>query len=269
MKIENRLSPSDFSVLADAFKDGEADFIELLPSIDFGFVKVLPLVVSRSDNGNVLSTRMFFADPIGNTVCVKTGTEELGIWKSSKKIELDLKRPLSNSEELGKDITHGLLLVEKVVNYACMIHDKSNYDSIVVDSKSISKQIENRKKEKERESRHEKLEPFEIVHAEVGYDLRIQSDDLVPIFWEYDKYDLYGGKKTYYMLPRKFAAALLKCDKSALVPEEQFSKAGKEVLDELVKRKHLKKTQIAGKTYYFDLAPGTRTYLIKALRTNT
>jgi hypothetical protein len=80
---------------------------------------------------------------------------------------------------------------------------------------------------------------------------------------------LYGGKKTYCMLPKNFAAALLKCDKSALVPEEQFSKAGKKVLDELVKRKYLKKTQIAEKTYYFDLAPGTRTYLIKALRTNT
>jgi len=268
MKIENRLSPSDFSALANAFSDGDADSIELLPRIDLGFVKVLPLVISRSGNGHVLSTRMFFADPIGNTVCMKTGTEELGIWKSSKKIELDLKKPLSNSEELGKDITYGLLLVEKVVNYACMIHDESNYDSIVVDSKSINKQIEKRKKEKERESRHEKLEPLEIVHAEAGYDLRIQSNDLVPIFWEYDKYDLYSGKKTYLMLPRNFAAALLKCDKSALIPEEQFSKAGKKVLDELVKRKYLKKTQIAGKTYYFDLDPSTRTYLIKALRTN-
>jgi hypothetical protein len=160
MKIENRLSPADFSVLADAFRDGDADFIELLPSIDFGFVRVLPLVVSRSDNGHVLSTRMFFADPIGNTVCVKTGTEELGIWKSSKKIELDLKKPLSNSEELGKDIAYGLLLVEKVVNYACMIHDENNYDSIVVDSKSINKQIENRKKENQDTKNSNPLKSF-------------------------------------------------------------------------------------------------------------
>ena len=266
MKIENKLSSSDFADLADAFRDGDADFIELLPSIDFGFVKVLPLVVSRAGNGYILSTRMFFADPIGNTVCVNTGIEELGIWTSSKKMEFDLKKPLDNCEELGKDITYGLLLVEKVVNYACMIRDEDKYDSYVVDSKLISKQIDKRKKDKERESRHEKLEPFEIVHAEAGYDLGIQSDDLVPIFWEYDKYDLYGGKKTYCMLPRNFAAALLKCDKSALIPEEQFSNAGKKVLYELVKRKHLKRTQIAGKIYYFDLDSGTKTYLINALR---
>lgn len=70
------------------------------------------------------------------------------------------------------------------------------------------------------------------------------------------------------MLPRSFAAALFKCDRFALVPEEQFSKAGKKVLEEFVKRKHLKRTQIAGKIYYFDLDPGTRTYLINALRKN-
>jgi hypothetical protein len=267
MKIENKLGPSDFSVLADAFRDGEADHIELLPTLDFGFVKILPLTVSRAENGYIMSTRMFFADPIGNTVFVNTGTEEQGVWKSSKKIELDLKKPFSSSEELGKDITYGLLLVEKVVNYACMMREENISDSYVVDLKSIDKQIEKKKKEKERESRHERLEPFAIIHADAGYDLRIQTGDLVPIYWEYDKYDLYGGKKAYCMLPKDFATALLRCDPSSLIPEEQFSKAGKKVLDELVKRKYLKRRKIAGNTYYFDLNPQTRTYLIKALRT--
>jgi len=268
MKVDNKLTRSDFADLADAFRDGDADFVELLPTIDFGFVKVLPLVVSRAGNGYALSTRVFLADPIGKAVCVHTGIEEFGIWTSSKKMEFDLKKPLDNGEELGKDIAYGLLLVEKVVNYACMVRGEDKYESYLIDSKLISKQIEKKKKEKERESRHEKLEPFEIVHAEVGHDLRVQSDDLVPMFWEYDKYDLYGGKRTYCMLPKNFAAALLKCDKSALIPEEQFSKAGKKVLDELVKRRHLKKTQIAGKFYYFGLELGTRTYLINALRKN-
>jgi hypothetical protein len=267
MKIENKLGPSDFSVLADAFRDGGTDRVELLPDLDFGFVKISPLTVSRCGTGYILSTRMFFADPIGNTAFVKTGTEEYGIWKSSKKIELDLKKPVVSSEELGKDILYGLRLVERIVNYACVISDQDIYDSYIVDSKLIDMQIEKRKKQKERESRQEKLEPFEIVHAEIGYDLQIQSKDLVPLFWEYDKYDLFGGKKTYCMLPRDFASALLKCDKNALISEEQFTKDEKKVLDELVKRKHLKSRQFVGKIYYFDLDPQTRTYLIKALRT--
>jgi hypothetical protein len=265
MKIENKLSQSDFADLADVFRDESVDLVELLPTIDFGFVKVLPLVVSRSDNGYTISTRMFFADPIGNTVCVNIGIEEFGIWKRSKKIELDLRKPLTSSEELGKDITYGLLLVDKVVNYACMIRDEDRYDCYVVDSKLISKQIEKKTREKEREARHEKLEPFAIIHTNAGYDLGIQSKDLIQIFWEYDKYDLYGEKKAYCVLPRSFATTLLKCDKSVLVPEEQFSKAGKKVLDELVKRKYLRTRQIAGKTYYFDLNSQTRTYLIKTL----
>lgn len=91
-----------------------------------------------------------------------------------------------------------------------MMEDR--YESYVVDSKLIDKLIEKREKEKERESRHEKLEPFAIMHAEVGHDLGIQSDELVPIYWEYDKYDLFGGKKAYCMLPRSFVTTLLRCD---------------------------------------------------------
>lgn len=269
MKIENKLHGSDFADLADALRDASVDFIELLPTIDFGFVKVLPLVVSRCGNGYIISTCMFFVDPIGNTVCVNTGIKEFGIWKRSKKIELNLRKPLTSNEELGNDINYGLLLVDKVVNYACMLHDEDRYESYVVDSKLISKQIEKKAKEKERQSRHEKLEPFAIIHADAGYDLRIQSNNLVPIYWEYDKYDLYGAKKAYCALTKDFATTLLKCDPSALIPEDQFSKAGKKVLDELVKRKHLKNKQIAGKIYYFDLDPHTRRYLIKALRAST
>ena len=106
---------------------------------------------------------------------------------------------------------------------------------------------------------------FAIVHANTGVDLRIQYE-LIPLFWETDKWDLYGQKKAYCLLPRDFVRTLLKCDPSALIPEEQFSKEGKKVLDYLIQRKFLKKREIRGKTYYFDLARDTRTYLIKALR---
>jgi hypothetical protein len=154
MKIENKLGPSDFSAVTDAFRDGEADSIELLPAIDYGFVRILPLIVSRYESGYIVSTRMFFEDPIGNTVFVNTGTEERGIWKRSKEIELEFKKPLSASEELGKDIAYGLLLVEKIVNYACAIRDKNRFDSYVVDSKLIDKQIEKEKKKENRDTKN-------------------------------------------------------------------------------------------------------------------
>jgi hypothetical protein len=266
MKIDDKLGPSDFSLLADAFGDEEIDSIELLPTIDLGFVRILPLTISRCGNGYSISTRMFFADPIGNTVFVNTNTEEHGIWKRGKKIELDLKKPLRTGEELGKDIAYGLMVVERVVNYAYEVRGLHNYDSYVVDAKLIEEQIERKKKIREMESRHEKLEPFKIVHAESAHDLSILSKDLVPFFWEYDKFDLFGGKGMYCMFPRNFAAALLKCDKSALIPEEQFGKYGKEFLDELVRRKHLKRREFAGKPCYFDLNEQTRRYLVKALR---
>jgi hypothetical protein len=267
MKIENKLGPSDFSFLAEAFRGGEADSVELLPTLDFGFVKILPLTVSGVETEYAVSTCMFFADPIGYTLFVDTGTEEHGIWKRSKKIELDLKRPFSTSEELGKDIAYGLMLVEKAVNYSCLRRGEIIDNCYVVDSKSIDRQIEKKKKEKQRESRREKLKPFEIVHAETGYELCIQPD-LVPIFWKRDKYDLHGVKNTYCMLPRNFVKTLLNCDKSAPAPEELFNEAERMVLSKLLEQKRLKRERIAGKPHYFDLDHQTRMYLIKVLRTS-
>lgn len=181
MKIENKLNSSDFADLADAFRDGDADFIELLPSIDFGFVKVLPLVVSRADNDYILSTRMFFADPIGNTVCVKTGIEEFGIWTSSKKMEFDLRKPLDNGEELGKVITYGLLLVEKVVNYACTVRDEDKFDSYVVDSKLITRQIEKRKKENRDTKNSNPLKSFMLKWGRSADSIRRSCPDILGI----------------------------------------------------------------------------------------
>jgi len=267
LRVENKLQDQDFAKLMDVFSDGSVDSIELLPEIDFGFVKVLPLVISRSEEGYAISTRIFFIDPVGNTVLAIRKIEERGICKSSKKIEFDLKKSSTNCEELGKDIAYGLSLVEETVNYACLYHGEYRFGRFVVDSKEIAKQIEKKEKEKERELRHEKMEPFAMVHADSGGDLRIQSDDLVPLYWEYDKLDLYGGKKAYCMLPRSFVMTLLKCDQSAMIPEEQFDKAGRKVLDELERKGSLKREEIAGKSYYFDLDQNTRTYLTKPLRT--
>jgi hypothetical protein len=269
MRIENKLSTSDFAKLVDSFRNGSLDSIELLPKIDFGFVRVSPLVVSGSDKECAMTANILFDDPIGNTVCFNAGIRELGITKSSKRIELNLRKPLTDGADLGACISYGLSLVEKVVNYACEIQVESRFDDFLVDSKLINGWIAKGKKEKERELRHEKLEPFGIVHADSGVDLSIESNDLIPFYEEYDRWDLYGGKKAYRLLPRSFAAKLLKCDQSALIPEEQFSEIERGFLDELVKRQYLKSHKVAGKVHYFGLGEKTRLYLIKALRTDT
>lgn len=77
---------------------------------------------------------------------------------------------------------------------------------------------------------------------------------------------MYGGKKAYRLLPRSFALKLLKCEDSALIPEEQFDDMEKKTLDDLVKKKYVKTRRIAGKAYYFGLDEKTRIYLIKAFR---
>jgi hypothetical protein len=265
-RIENRLNRQDFVKLADSLRDKSVDSVELLPSIDYGFLKVSSLVVSRDNKGYSITSRMLFNDPIGNTVCVHMGIEELGLRKSPKKIELDLRKPLVCDNEIAKDIAYSLSLIEGVVNYACMIRDEQRFDVFIVESKLIARQIGRSKIGKERNLRREKIEPFAIVHADSGIDLRIQSDDLIPLYEEYDRWDLYGGKKAYRLLPRSFALKLLKCDDSALIPEEQFDDMERKTLDDLVKKKYIKSRRIAGKTHYFGLDKKTRIYLIKALR---
>jgi hypothetical protein len=85
------------------------------------------------------------------------------------------------------------------------------------------------------------------------------------LYEEYDRWDLYGGKKVYRLLPRNFVAKLLKCQKDTLIPEDEFSDREKEVLNYLAKRRQIRRRKIAGRTCYFDLEDKTRTYLIKAL----
>jgi hypothetical protein len=130
LRVENKLHDTDLAKLIEVFSDGSVDPVELLPAIDYGFVKVLSLVISRFDKGYVISTRMSFEDPVGNTVFVNAGIEEIGIWKSSRRIELCLRKTLVSCEELGKDVAYGLLLVEKTVNYVCMFHSEARFEEL-------------------------------------------------------------------------------------------------------------------------------------------
>jgi hypothetical protein len=121
---------------------------------------------------------------------------------------------------------------------------------------------ENKNKEKLK-SRKEAVEAFAIVHAENGSELC--TEHLVPIYEEYDKRNLPGKEKAFRMLPRKFAAKLLKFECTSMVPEDEFNEDEKQTLNAFAKKKYFKSAKVAGKKVYFDLNSEIRRYLANVL----
>jgi hypothetical protein len=125
--------------------------------------------------------------------------------------------------------------------------------------------LNSEKKSKEKlKSRKETVEPFAIVHAENGSELC--KDNLVPIYEEYDKRNLFGEKKAFRIVPRKFATKLLKFERNSMIPEAHFNKSEKMVLNDFAKKKYIKCAEVAGKKVYFDLNSKIRRYLINVLQ---
>ena len=113
-------------------------------------------------------------------------------------------------------------------------------------------------------TKKEATEPFAVVRAENAFELC--KGNLVPIYEEYDERNMVGEEKTFQMLPRGFAASLLKIEGNAMFPEDSFTVAEKEVLDTFVEKRYVKSAKVAGKTVYFDLDSKIRKYLISVLR---
>lgn len=266
LKIENQLDDSAYAKLIETLENGLVDSITFFQGLRYESVQVEKLVISVEEVGYSIDTRIFFRDPIGTTVCEKAGIKERGLKKSPTYLRLNVQRSAVDPETLIADIEYSLLLVEKVANYACKIHGEYKTDVFSVDSNFIDQQLAEDEARKTRELRGERAEPFAIIHADSGFDLNTLSADLVPIYKEFDRWDLFGGKKTYQLLPRNLVLKLLKCQGPTLIPEDQFNEEEREVLRDLSKKRHIKFTEIAGKIYYFDLDARTIMYLNKALR---
>jgi hypothetical protein len=124
--------------------------------------------------------------------------------------------------------------------------------------------LNSEKKSKEKlKSRKETVEAFAIVHAENGSELC--TANLVPIYEEYDKRNLFGEEKAFRMIPRKFATNLLKFERNSMIPEEYFNESEKRVLNDFAKKSYVKCVKVAGKKVYFDLNSKIRRYLINIL----
>ncbi len=262
-RIENKLAFSDLEKLTHALACGVVDSIELLPGVKYGPVEISPLVITAGD-GFSLTASLYFQEAISNVVFSILRLERSELKKSPRTLEIHIQRPKYDPKELAKCLQHVVSLIEKIVSYTCAIQNEKVRDIFILDAAPISHQLEAAKR-KEREKRGDKIAAFELVHADSGSELKRVSTDLVPLYEEYDRWDLFGGKKVYRLLPRSFVAKLLKCQKDTLIPEEEFSDREKEVLDHLAKKHQIRRMEIAGRTCYFDLEDKTRTYLIKAL----
>ncbi len=108
------------------------------------------------------------------------------------------------------------------------------------------------------------LEAFAIVHDRSVSELC--TEKLVPIYEEYNKRNLFGEEKTFRMVPRKFAASLLRFKRNSMFPEEYFNESEKRALNDFVKKSYVKSAKVGGKTVYFDLDSKVRIYLINVLK---
>ncbi|UCD96856.1 MAG: hypothetical protein JSV35_02025 [Candidatus Bathyarchaeota archaeon] len=269
LKIENRLEEPAYTRLIRALENASFDSAMLLQRLRYESVEVEALVISPEETGYSVSTRIFFLDPIGTSVSMKAGIEEFGLEKSPTSVRLNIRRTVVDLKQLIADIDYSLLLVERAVNYACMIRGEYVDDVFFVDSDFVDHRIAEDEARKTRKLRGERVEPFAIIHADSGFDLNTISPNLVPIYKEFDRWDLYGSAKTFQLLPKDFVLKLLKCQGPTLIPGDQFSDEEKEILRDLAKKRQIKATVVAGKTHFFDLDARTFRYLNKALRKKT
>ena len=109
----------------------------------------------------------------------------------------------------------------------------------------------------------ENIEAFTVIKAENASEL--YTAHLVPIHEEYDKRNLPGKEKTFRIVPRKFAAKLLKFERNSMIPEDEFTEDEKQALNAFAKKEYFKSAKVAGKTVYFGLNSEIRRYLASVL----
>jgi hypothetical protein len=109
----------------------------------------------------------------------------------------------------------------------------------------------------------EDVEAFTVINAENASEL--YRDDLDPIYEEYGKRNSPEKEKAYRILPRKFAAKLLRFESNSMISEDEFTEHEKQVLNALAKKKYFKSAKVAGKTFYFGLSAEIRRYLMSVL----
>jgi hypothetical protein len=82
-----------------------------------------------------------------------------------------------------------------------------------------------KKSKKETKANEKRLEAFTVVYAESASGL--YTEQLVPIYEEYDKRNL-SGEKAFRLVPREFAAKILKFEPNSMISEDNFTEKEKQ-----------------------------------------
>jgi len=251
--IENKLTKNDLSTLIDCFQNRILSSVTLFAGLDLDFIKTSSLTMSVEDSKYTIDCQILLQNPIGLTAWIGSRIDPQHVFARSKSIRLHISKPQLNIQEIENDISISLELLEHVANYSCEWQGFSVDEHFVLDSEFLRSQLELHEKKEMMVKRGETARPFEAVHAESSRDARKLAGDLIPIYVDYDKWDFYGTKKVYRYLPRSLVMKLLRCNHASLMPEDLFDDKERDILEDLVVRKYLKKRKVAGKVHYFDL----------------
>ena len=267
-KIRNDLTKTDFTRLIDFLSENPSSKIELFPGEDFEFVAVSPLSVVVEGFGYCIRCEVSFQARIGLEVNARLKLDN----ETSRNLSINyrnikLSKIVTETNELERDLKECLNILERIVNQTCNMLDKLVEKTFTIDSNGLDMHLDLIIRAEELEKRSEVVRPFGSIHAKGRKDACERAgDDLVPVYMERDKAYLFEDKKVFILLPRNFVMKLLRMDDSTLIPSDQFTEKENEVLRKFSMRKYIKKTKIAGKTFYLDLNEKSRKLLLKGLK---
>jgi len=270
-KIKNELKKTDYKKLTEFLKDNPKVSIELFPGTNLEFLSVNPVVVAVESFGYKINTEISFEQPIGFEVQddLKLDDEMRNCLTANRR-NFKLSKTVTEPTDLEKDLNMILKIIERIVNLICNRFGVLIEKTFMLNSERLDRQLDIVFKSGELEKRGEIPRPFGTIHANGSKDAKERAGDLIPLYKEHDKTYLYDAKRVYFLLPHDFVTNLLRCDKATMVREEEFDKRGKEVLRDLVYKKHLKKHEtLNGIACYYGLNEKTQRHLKKHLEHKT
>ena len=270
-KIKNELKKADYKRLMEFLKDNPRASIELFPGLGLEFLSVSAVVIAVEGFGYKIRTKISFEQPIGFEVYDNLRLDdEMRSGLAVNRRNFKLSKIVTKPTDLEKDQNILLKTIERIVNHTCIKFDKQVEQTFTLDSELVDRQLDMILKREELEKRGETPRPFGTIHAKSSKDAKERAGTLIPLYKEHDKTYLYDEKRVYYLLPHDFVASLLRCDEATMVREEEFDNGGKEVLRDLVYKKHLRKHEtIDGIVCYYGLNEKTRRYLKRHLEHKT
>ena len=269
--MKNELKKADYVRLTEFLNENTSASIKLFAGIDLEFMSVSSLVIAVEGFGYSINGEVSFQQPIGLEVYDDLKLDdEMRRSVAVNFRNIKLSKVVTEASELESDLNKCLKMLERIVNHTCIMFDKQVEQTFTLNSEWLDRQLGMILKKEELERRGEIPRPFGTIHAKSSKDAKERAGDLIPLYKEHDKTYLYDAKRVYFLLPHDFVANLLRCNEATMVREEEFDKRGKEVLRDLVYKKHLRKYEtLDGIVCYYGLNEKTRRYLMKHLEHKT